>query len=152
MTLGPHTHIYRPDRENPGQERCLTRWGPCDAPARPTPAPAQGHSATSQEAARRIEPVAGTLRAQVLEVHRVAQEHGLTDGEGIEVTGLDPSTYRPRRVELVDAGLVFDSGTTRPTKAGRDAVVWRATVHNPNDLSTDSGELSTLRPQPGRGS
>lgn len=127
VTGGPHTHIYRPDSENPGHERCLSRWGPCDAPARPVAAPAVAGSVTSQEAAEAIAPVAGTLRARVLEVHQVAEEHGLTDEEGIDVTGMSASTYRPRRVELVDDGWLRESGVTRPTRSGRQAVVWVAT-------------------------
>jgi hypothetical protein len=35
------------------------------------------------------------------------------------------STQRPRRVELVRAGLVVDSGLRRRTFAGRSAVVWK---------------------------
>jgi hypothetical protein len=45
----------------------------------------------------------------------------------MELTGIPPSTYRPRRVECVEFGLVRDSGLTRPTKSGRAAVVWIAT-------------------------
>lgn len=145
--MSEHHHLYRPDPQNPGQERCLATWGPCDAPTRQAPAPAQRGSPTSVEAARLIEPVLGRFERMVLE--HIRSSGGSTDQEGINATALDPSTYRPRRVKLVDLGLVRDSGGTRPTKAGRHAVVWVEVIHNPSDLSTTFEELSTVRPQSG---
>lgn len=49
---------------------------------------------------------------------------GLTDEELQLTTGMNPSTERPRRVELVDAGVLCDSGNRRKTRSGRAAVVW----------------------------
>jgi hypothetical protein len=49
---------------------------------------------------------------------------GLTDEEMQAKTGMNPSTQRPRRCELVEMGKVRDSGSTRRTKSGRKAVVW----------------------------
>jgi len=49
---------------------------------------------------------------------------GSTDEEGCLALDMNPSTYRPRRVELWEAGAVQDSGMTRRTKSGRWAVVW----------------------------
>lgn len=92
------------------------------------PPPAQRHSATSVEAAEGIKPDASRLRALVLSA--IVSGGGLTDEEGIERTGLSPSTYRPRRVELVQAGRVADSGGTRPTRSGRKAAVWVAVVQH----------------------
>lgn len=86
--------------------------------------PAQRHSPTSVAAAERIEPNAGTLRASVLAYLKHAG--AATDEEMQYNMGLNPSTQRPRRVELVRAGLVYDSGRTRLTRSGRSAVVWRA--------------------------
>lgn len=86
--------------------------------------PAQRHSEPSVAAATAIRPDASRLRAAVLAA--IAAAGGLTDEEGIDHTGLSPSTYRPRRVELVQAGAVADSGTTRPTRSGRKAAVWVA--------------------------
>ena len=104
-------------------------------------------SETSNEAARKIEPARGTLRAKVLETIRnprryrvtfgrvddthyseVAREEiaGVTDEEGCELSGIPASTWRPRRVELVEMNLVVDSGVRRKTRSGRDAVVWIA--------------------------
>ena len=78
----------------------------------------------SQEAARRIEGGADTLRARVLELLRAAGP--LTDEEMQERLPMPPNTQRPRRLELVARGLVEDSGTVRPTRSGRKATVWRA--------------------------
>ena len=86
------------------------------------PALAQEHSETSKDAARRIEPVRGTLREVVYSFLKDAGADGLTDEEGIAATKMPASTYRPRRVDLVEAGLVRDSGIRRATKSGRKAV------------------------------
>lgn len=85
--------------------------------------PAQRHSATSVAAAQAIAPTAGTMRQLVLDWLRA---HGpATDEQIIAGTGLAPSTARPRRIELVQSGLVVDSGTKIKTKSGRAAVAWR---------------------------
>ncbi len=80
-------------------------------------------SGTSEAAADAIEPKAGTLRAEVLAAIRAAND-GLTDHEMQSALAMNPSTQRPRRVELVEHGLVVDSGRTRCTPSGRQAVVW----------------------------
>lgn len=85
----------------------------------------QSHSATSCAAAEAIEPKAGTLRAIVLAFLRT-QSEGATDEQMQVELGIGPSTQRPRRIELVRAGLVEDSGGTRPTTTGCKATVWRA--------------------------
>ena len=90
------------------------------------PAMAQEHSATSRAAAGRIEPLRPNLQAVVLENLVAAGEWGQTDEEGINRTGIPASTYRPRRIELVEANRVLDSGRTRLTKSRRAAVVWVA--------------------------
>lgn len=91
----------------------------------PKPPPAQHHSVTSVQAAERIEPDAKTLRHRVLMVLKV--NGGLTDEEMQLGIPMNPSTQRPRRIELVNMGLVVDSGLTRLTRSGRKATVWRAT-------------------------
>lgn len=88
--------------------------------------PYQRHSRTSRAAAERIEPQTGTLRRWALDAIRKAGDAGLTDEELGERIRLDPSTARPRRIELVTAGFVVDSGARRRTRAGREATVWRA--------------------------
>lgn len=86
--------------------------------------PCQAHSPTSREAAVAIEPRSETLRRAVLEFIRSRGETGATDEECQEGLAMNPSTQRPRRIELQQAGLVHDSGRTRLTKSGRKAVVW----------------------------
>lgn len=87
------------------------------------PALAQEHSQPSVEAARAIEGVSGRYRVLVYQALKAASA-GLTDQEICTVTGLDPSTERPRRVELVESGAVVDSLRTRSTRSGRSATVW----------------------------
>lgn len=88
-------------------------------------APYQRHSPTSKAAAGLIEGKALTLRRAVYWALCDAPG-GLTDEEGQIETGLVGNTYRPRRVELVEGGVVVDSGLTRKTRSGRAAVVWIA--------------------------
>jgi hypothetical protein len=89
--------------------------------------PAQRHSATSKAAASAIEPKAGTLRGQVLACIRAAGLEGRTDEECQEVLGMNPSTQRPRRIELQGAGLIVPApGVTRKTTSGRKAKVFVA--------------------------
>lgn len=89
-------------------------------------APFQSHSMTSSDAAKAIEPKAGTLRSMLLNELRQFRESGLTDAQMQDHTGMDPSTQRPRRIELLKAGLIKDSGRTRKTASGRQATVWVA--------------------------
>jgi len=87
--------------------------------------PFQPHSATSRAAAEEAEPAAGTQRAKVLAYIRECGFHGATDEEIQTALQMNPSTQRPRRVELV-RDLLITSGGTRPTRSGRAAQVWRA--------------------------
>ena len=103
--------------------------GPAPAPQVPAivvrkPALAVEGSETSKAAARRIEPVRGTLRERVYEALRTPG--GLTDEEGCERLGMNPSTYRPRRIELFEANRIVKTPLTRATKSGRSAAVYRA--------------------------
>jgi hypothetical protein len=99
--------------------------GPNDPPdplphPKPVP-PYQAHSATSREAAVSMIPQAGTLRRDVYEFLRC--NGPATDEEIIASLGLSPNTARPRRVELMDAGLVGPCGTVLgPT--GRKRTLW----------------------------
>ncbi len=95
-------------------------------------APAQRHSPTSVEAAQGIEPQAPTLRREVLDYLRGRGADGATDEEMQIALTMNPSTQRPRRIELVNGGLVRDSGRTRKTLARKNAVVWMVTVEDAN--------------------
>ena len=97
-----------------------------DAAMRHRRAPAQRHSATSRAAAASIEPTAGTKRAIVLAFLRGCGAAGATDDQMQAGIPMSANTQRPRRVELVRAHLVVDSGKTRLTPGGDDAVVWVA--------------------------
>lgn len=85
-------------------------------------APYQAHSRTSREAASSIQGKSARLRNQVLDELR---RNPATDEELANALTLSGNTCRPRRVELVDLGLVEDSGERRKTASGRNAVVWR---------------------------
>ena len=82
-------------------------------------------SRTSREAAASVIPSTPNLRARVLTLLRRTPA-GLTDEEIQTVLGMNPSTQRPRRIELERMGLVFDSGRRRATQSGRMATVWYA--------------------------
>ena len=95
----------------------LQRAGAADLFNQP---PAQRHSPTSIAAAESVKGRVSNMRGLVLEVLR---DGPLTDEQIAQVSGLSPNTARPRRVELVDAGLVVKAGISR-TKSGRKAVAW----------------------------
>jgi hypothetical protein len=87
-----------------------------------TSLPFQSHSDTSLEAAESMEPKAGTLRWAVLWYLR---DFGpATDERMQDVLQMPASTQRPRRVELVRAGFVYDTGRRALTRSGRHAVLW----------------------------
>jgi hypothetical protein len=98
-------------------------------PASVEPAPpAQAHSRTSIEAAEAITPLRGTLQKVV---YRTIAENGpCSDEEGIDLSGLNPSTWRPRRVEVARGGWIDQVGYT-VTKAGRRAVLWGIARNEP---------------------
>ena len=88
----------------------------------PRPPSVRG-SATSAAAADSLDD------ATLNRLHRVVlawlAEHGpATDEEIVAGTGLNPSTARPRRIELVRHGLVVEAGEKK-TRSGRKATAWR---------------------------
>lgn len=92
-----------------------------------TPAPPTNGTATSNEAAARIEPTAGTLRRLVLDYVRQRGEIGATDEEMQVGLEMNPSTQRPRRQELEKLGFIRRlDGFTRSTSSGRSAIVFIA--------------------------
>jgi hypothetical protein len=86
--------------------------------------PYQRHSRTSRDAAEQARESAPTQRQRVF---AQLQAHDATDEEMQCALGMNPSTQRPRRIELHRMGFVKDSGRKRLTKSGRKAVVWEAT-------------------------
>ena len=68
----------------------------------------------------------GKARRRVL--HVIARStSGLTDEQIQMALEMNPSTQRPRRVELVEGGWIEDSGEKRRTRSGRRAVIWTMT-------------------------
>ena len=86
------------------------------------PAPFVQGSLTSCEAALGIAPHLGRMEGQVLSYIAARETYGATDAEIIEALG--SHSYRPRRILLVQLGLLRDSGGTRKTSSGRKAVIW----------------------------
>lgn len=94
----------------------------------PTTPPSNG-TATSQAAADSLSEQALTeQQRKVLGALWKARPGGLTDEEIQRITGMNPSSERPRRGELAMADWIEDSGTTRPTESGRSAVVWKVSA------------------------
>ena len=88
-------------------------------------APYQTHSETSRAAAEAIAPSLNELQAVVYEAIKAAGLEGRTDDEMQVQLGMNPSTQRPRRIELRDDfGLIVASGTKRPTRSGQLSNVW----------------------------
>lgn len=87
----------------------------------------EGASDTQRLAALSVYPNTGTWRRQVLDSILSSGVIGATDEDLQLALNMNPSTQRPRRVELVEGGWVEDSKGRRKTRSGRDAVVWVAT-------------------------
>lgn len=94
----------------------------------------QSHSQTSREAAHQIEASAETLRGAIYRYIISCGSHGATDDEIQRRLSMNPSTQRPRRVELAEKNLIERSESTRRTATGRRAAVWVA-VSNPRQGS-----------------
>ena len=86
--------------------------------------PSQKHSPTSREAAEAVKPKRLTLRAQVYRYLVDCGARGATDEEMQDALSMGANTQRPRRRELQLTKQIDDSGLTRATKSGRQAVVW----------------------------
>ncbi len=96
---------------------------------KPETAPYVPWSETSKAAAERIEPSMKSLKGKLLAYLR---EHGpMTDDEMQKFIPMNPSTQRPRRIELVSKGLVrprlIDGMKVKGiTTSGSLAQVWEA--------------------------
>ena len=96
--------------------------------------PNQRHSATSREAARRVD-FKGNQRKVLLLLDELA-EYGATDEQGSDALGMDGNSYRPARVTLEKLGLVMKTNATRKTRSNRNAAIYRVTM---------SGQLEASR-------
>jgi len=83
-------------------------------------APYQPHSQTSKAAAKAIEDHLGPMEHRVLDKFTPALSW--TDDELIREFGTQ--SVRPRRIALTQRGFLEDTGQTRKTASGRNAVVW----------------------------
>lgn len=81
---------------------------------------------TSHRAADGIVHKLRPIQIKVLEQLKAAPD-GLTDYELEELCGSHGSTFRSRRAELVEAGLVADSGRIKHL-AGSNRIVWIASA------------------------
>jgi len=82
------------------------------------------HPDTSIASSIAIIPSSGTMRRKVFDYLSERGFKGATDEQMQHRLHLNPSSQRPRRVELVEAKLVKDSGRRRNTKSGSKAIVW----------------------------
>ena len=97
----------------------------CDLPLFVQRAPSVNGSITSAKAADSLGPATlNAMQRQVLALLQATPE-GLTDEEMQQRLEMNPSTQRPRWIELARRGLVVEAGTRR-TASGRMATVWRA--------------------------
>lgn len=88
------------------------------------PVPPYSEPTTSRDAALSMIPSAETLRMAVLAYIDEQGPAGATDEEIQLALSMEGNTERPRRRELVQAGVVADSGARRKTSTGRAAKVW----------------------------
>lgn len=77
---------------------------------------------TSIEAFNSIKNNVTTMRRVVL--NTILEHSPLTDERIAEISGLNPSTARPRRIELLRMGLIEEAGIEY-TKAHRLSKTWR---------------------------
>lgn len=96
----------------------------CPGPLFAKPAPAQQHSPTSVAAADSMDRSTLNRLQRLIYDYLCDQAEGATDEEIAHACGMNPSTQRPRRVELERRGLVVKAGTRR-TSSGRMATIWR---------------------------
>lgn len=86
------------------------------------------HPETSYMAADAIAPVTGKLRRAVYAFAVERGSYGFTDAEMFDQwPAKSENSLRPRRIELVEAGWVKDSGRRRLNTRGRSCVVWCVT-------------------------
>ena len=88
-------------------------------------APAVQHSRTSMAAADSLTPERMNALQRAVYALLASEPEGLTDEQIQARLGMNPSTERPRRIELARRGLVIEAGT-RKTTSGRMASVWKA--------------------------
>jgi hypothetical protein len=91
-------------------------------------APSVNGSLTSAAAADSLSTATlNAMQRRVYEFIKWRGATGATDEEMQHELEMNPSTQRPRRVELARKGLIVENGTRRTT-SGRMAGIWRITA------------------------
>lgn len=108
-------------------ERCATCLVPRFRPKSGPGLARRDHPDTSKAAAASVAETSGKDRSKVYRAIQLSGPMGMTDEELQLGLGMNQNSERPRRVELVNAGLVCDSEGRRKTSRGRMAIVWIAT-------------------------
>ena len=85
---------------------------------------------TSRDALESIEPQIANITDRVYRHILSKGEEGITDDEGFRSMGMNPNTYRPCRINLMDKGLVLNTNTKGITESGRKAWKWRAVAES----------------------
>jgi hypothetical protein len=80
----------------------------------------------SRDAARKIMPLANTVRGRVLSFYRERYPGGATSDETARAMQLTGYTVRPRLTELHRQGLLDQTADRRPNDSGVQVTVWRA--------------------------
>jgi len=92
------------------------------------------HPQTSRDAVKKARMTSGSRRKTIFDLIKRHREMGLCDHEIIDLTGLSPNTARPTRISLMKDGFVVNSGRTRKTPEGNDAIVWIADAFVPRTV------------------
>lgn len=100
--------------------------------------PHQRHSATSRASAMAAAPKFPERMLSLLAMIAMRRNAGVTDEEGQDNMSIDGNSYRPMRVTLYKHGYIEDSGVTRKTKSGRNAVVWTVTESGINKVQENT--------------
>jgi urease gamma subunit len=87
------------------------------------------------------------LRPQQAAIYEAFRTHGApaTDAEIAAVTGISGNSFRPRRRELADLGLLEKAGT-RPTGRGREVTLWMA-VEDPERVEELRAKAQQRQPR-----
>ena len=81
---------------------------------------------TSREALASIENELTNITDRVYQLILSVGDKGVTDDEGYRVLKMNPNTYRPCRVNLMEKGLVVNTNNKGITESGRKAWLWKA--------------------------
>lgn len=98
--------------------------GPITTAMRDRTIPYKRGSETSKAAAELVRPKTPSYRAAIEGFLKGRGAQGATNDEVMATLSIQIQTVCPRMKELRVDGLVIDSGRTRKTRSGREAVVW----------------------------